>query len=224
MQACLDSVRSWADRQGFDYRFEGDALFDRVPARLRSKLRRRPAMMSDLARLLWCREALQDGATWVVWLDADTLIFAPHRLNLNAVADAVFGQEYWLQEAQGERRRVYRNVHNAFCMFHQDSPTLPFLAAVSARLLSSADLDRVPEQFVGPKLLTALHNTVGFDLDARFGAVSPLLARRLLTGKAPELPEAGRAPMHAANLCASLASEIDHDVLVEYLLERGEPL
>ena len=31
MQRCLDSVRTWAEARGFDYRFLDDELFDLVP-------------------------------------------------------------------------------------------------------------------------------------------------------------------------------------------------
>jgi len=43
----------------------------------------------------------------------------------------------------------------------------------------------VPAQFVGPKLLTAMHNIVGFEVNERAGMLSPEVARAYLSDDKP---------------------------------------
>ena len=51
IQACLDSVRRWADANSFDYRFIGDELFDSVAESLLYKTAQQRVITTDLARL-----------------------------------------------------------------------------------------------------------------------------------------------------------------------------
>ncbi len=87
-------------------------------------------------------------------------------------------------------------------------------------LVARADIERVPMQFVGPKLLTGLHNIVGFDTDPRFGALSPAHCHALLGTNRSAADYLDRHPIplpQALNLCASLQADIPHDQLVERL-------
>lgn len=105
VQRCLESVRAFAVTHGYTYRLLDDAaLFEGVPgAYLRTcRAHGRMATAADLGRLLRAREALASGATRVVWLDADMLIFDAVRLatDLEAMARAhlhAFGVEIWVQ-------------------------------------------------------------------------------------------------------------------------------
>jgi len=142
----------------------------------------------------------------VAWLDADTLILDPQSLRLCAETTCVFGQEYWL-EAKSGKNRIRKNVHNAYCAFRPDCPVLPFLIEVIQRMVRRVDARFLAPQFVGPKLLTHLHNTVDFELDARFGALSPAIVSTLGQGEGHlfrEMRAAMSVPLMAANLCASL--------------------
>ena len=225
IRRCTGSVKHWAAEAGFAYRYEGDALLERVPAWYRDKVGARMPILADLARLKWMRSLLHEGAAEVtVWLDADTLIFAPERFSWQPPARCQFGLEFWLQaDAQKPGWRTYRNVHNAFCAFHRDSATLPFLIETMQTLVERVDPAHLAPQFVGPKLLTSLHNTVGFELEPRIGAVSPLLGQAVIAADEAALAGYRRgieAELAGANLCASLAGEMDHDRLVEALLAR----
>lgn len=204
---CLASVEAWAGAAGYDYRYIGDELFEPVPDHLRERLRGQPVVASDLARLLALRAALEEGFEAAVWCDADFLVFDPERLALPAESYAV-GREVWIEDrGAGRTPRARVKVHNAFLLFRRGNPFLDFCIAAVERLLG-AHAGPYSPQFVGPKLLTALHNIVGFPVAERAGMLSPPVIRDLAAGGGPCLdlfcarsPE----PMAGANLCASLA-------------------
>ena len=178
-QLCVDSVRHWARGSGFEYRWIGDELFDRLTPALRAKLDGRPVVASDLARLLELEAALDSGFDQVVWVDADVLILDPTALALPE-AGAWFGREVWVQW-DGGRPKVFRKIHNAFMTFGHQDPVLPFYRFSAERILDHFQGPMVA-QLVGPKLLSHLHNAIGFDVLEWAGMLSPAVARDLLAG------------------------------------------
>lgn len=91
-------MRSWAEASGFAYAFHGDGVLDRAPGWYRDKLGPRLPIVMDLVRLILLQEAVTEGDfDRAVWFDADTLIFAPHRLVLPDAPHG-FGLEVWIEE------------------------------------------------------------------------------------------------------------------------------
>lgn len=201
---CLDSVRDWCARNGHDYRFLGDELFAYVPAALLDKTRTQPVIATDLARLRALQAALAEGYCTVAWLDADMLVFDPAAFALHD-ADYAVGRETWVQPDGQGRLRVYRKVHNAFLQFRQGAPFLDFYADTAERLLARNE-GSMPPQYLGPKLLTALHNIVQLPVLESAGMLSPAVCRDILQGEGAALELFRRdpaAPVAAANLCVS---------------------
>lgn len=216
--SCVESVTRWARHLGYSYEFADDTLLDRVPDWYREKVRAKTPVVTDLARLLWIQEKLaQGGVDVVAWLDADTFIFAPSDLEIEVLGSCVFGYEYWLQQNKYGKPVVRKNVHNAYCAFRPNCPVLPFLIDSVEKLISKIDPDFIAPQFVGPKLLTSLHNTVGFNVDPRFGAVSPGLSECVLSGSDGSVLGERAVKMRAANLCLTLSDEIEHELLISNL-------
>lgn len=220
---CVDSVRSWAQVRGYDYRFLGDEIFEIVPAWYRAKTVGRLQIQADLARLLLIRDALEQGYDRAVWVDADCLIFDPDALEIDGVDDScAFGRELWVAPDGKGRLKTWRSLHNAVCLFRRGDPVLPFLIRATGRIIAQADPDRIAPQMVGPKLLTALEAMGGFARLDRAGAFSPPVIDDLAAGGGPALAllraalsKDGLPPPAAANLCASLCAGPDTDARMQ---------
>lgn len=224
--ACLASVEDWATGRGFDYRFYGDEALRCTPIWYRKKLGDRKPIVADLARLLLIARALEAGYDQACWIDADVLLFAPERLGLDTPGSCAFGREYWMDADQRGRVTLRRNVHNAICLFRTGCPVLPFLIHATEQIIRRVDPDRIAPQMVGPKLLSALHNIVGFDLIERVGAFSPAVINELENGPGvvvAKLLQATPVALAGANLCASLNGSRDLSGLCARLLESGLP-
>lgn len=204
LEQCLDSVRQWCELNHYTYRFVGDELFDLVPAALLEKTQQQKVIATDLARLFLLQDALGRAYDTVVWLDADFLIFNPSEFVLPGVPYAV-GREVWVQRDEQGRLKIYKKVHNAFLMFRQGNSFLDFYTDTAERMLALNE-GAMPPQFIGPKLLTALHNVAMLPVMERAGMLSPLVILDLLQGGGDALQmfrQHSPQPIAAANLCSS---------------------
>ena len=203
LEQCLESVRDWSRARSCDYQFLGDEIFNRVPVDLLERIQHK-VVATDLARLLVLKEALAIGYKTVVWMDADFLVFDPARLVLPD-ADYALGREVWVQRDSTGTLKVYRKVHNAFLMFRQNNNFLNFYLETAMRLLS-LNTGTMPPQFIGPKLLTALHNIAQLNVLECAGMLSPLVIKDIIRGQGPSLEKFNGStsePIAAANLCIS---------------------
>lgn len=205
LQACLDSVADWSRCWGYEYCFIDDSLFDFIRVNLRDLTRHQPVIATDLARLYWIQQCLAEGYARVIWCDADFLVFDPESLQ-PLDEDFALGREVWVQHDKHDQLRIYKKVHNAFLMFCQGNNFLDFYISTAVRLLQ---LNRggMPPQFLGPKLLTALHNVAQFPVQENAGMLSPLVMRDLLQGEGAALDlfrQSSAVPLAGANLSASL--------------------
>ena len=217
-QRCVDSVAAWAERQGFEYLWLGDELFERLPAALLRKTAHQPVVASDLARLAVMREALAQGFEQVIWFDADTLIIDPRRLQMTG-PDHQFGREIWVQHAlrggekpaadtSPDRLKVYSKIHNAFLCFGAGNPVLDFYWYAAQRLVAGHQGPMV-NQLVGPKFLATLHNLLQLPVLEPAAVLAPLVTEDLLSehhdGAALQLfRRHSRATPAALNLCGSM--------------------
>lgn len=223
LPTCIDSVRNWSKHFGFDYRWFGDEIFESLPLDLRSKIRQQPVISSDLARLYALRQAMQEGYQMAVWCDADFLVIDTAALELPDEPFA-FGREVWVQDEGHQQLRARVKIHNAFMLFQQGNAFLDFYIDSAERLIRLNE-GGMPAQFVGPKLLTALHNMLHFSVIENAGMLSPEVMADISAGggAALELFLKHHQIMPAGvNLSASLArhplmSAIDMDVLIKQL-------
>ena len=221
----MESVRSWTARQGWSYQYMGDEIFDLVAPDLRVKLRDRMPILADIARLELVQQHLDREGGQALWIDADSLVLNPH---WSPVFDspASFGQEFWVQEDPDSNGwRHFQTPHNAFMSFSAGSPILPFLRYAATNLLERVDTENLAPQFVGPKLLKALHNLCPFTLHEQAGALSPALAIELVTepGTAVEYyREKGGPALSVVNLCQSLVGSQVSAAAISDLIDQPQ--
>ncbi len=204
LEDCLQSVRRWAQQNQFDYRFINDELFDEVPQFILDKTHGQTVIATDLARLFKLQAYLQQGYDSVVWCDADFLIFNPEQFVLEQAPYAL-GREVWIQLDRQGKLKSYSKVHNAFMLFRRGNSFLDFYTESAERLLRFNTGD-IPPQFIGPKLLTAIHNIVRCPVQENAGMLSPLVLQDIADGGGPALDlfiQQSPAPLAAANLCSS---------------------
>lgn len=221
---CVASVVHWAKASGFDYLRLGDEFFDFVPADLRAKTVTQRVVATDLARLIAAQTLLAERYETVVWCDADFLVFAPGKFHL-PLANYALGREVWVEPHAGKRHKFIarKQVHNAFLMFRRGNAFLDFYAETAASMLRR-NSGSMPPQFIGPKLLTALHNVVGFPILETAGMLSPAVIGEIAGSPGAALNLFRRRspqPLAAANLCSSLhARGAFSDVTVGRCIER----
>lgn len=204
IERCLESVRDWCVKRRYDYRFMGDELFDGVPDGLLRKTREQKVVATDLARLTVLQDALRENYKTVIWLDADFLIFDAEAFVIPDL-DCAVGREVWVQYDRHGKLKVYKKVHNAFLMFSAGNSFLGFYEDTAKRLLS-LNQGTMPVQYIGPKLLTALHNVAILPVLETAGMLSPLVCKDIIQGGGAALDlfiGNSRQPAAAANLCVS---------------------
>jgi len=238
LRTCLESVELWATRNGFAYQFLGDEFFEILPPWVENKVGLQRVIATDLARLKWLQKYLSSEYERVIWLDADFLIFAPDSFNIlsgeNLPEKYALGREVWVQPECADafphgKFKVYKKVHNAFLLFERGNHFLDFYTAHAERLLQK-NRGPIPPQFIGPKLLTALHNVIQCPVQEDAGMLSPWLIQELLMGGGPALKlflkKSAQKPS-AVNLCSSLVDDkqlADNDLerIIEILLADKE--
>jgi hypothetical protein len=230
MEPCIASIRNWAGINGFDYQFIDDELFSVLDEALLSRFSSQTVILTDMARLLWLRKYLQQDYHTVVWFDADFLVFEPDKLKL-LQANYALGREVWVQKDKNNRLKAYTKVHNAFLMFRKGNAFLDFYIETAEKLLKLNE-GNVPPQFIGPKLLTALHNIARCPVMETAGMLSPLVIRDILDGGGDALRlfrKQSASEIYAANLGASVVAkegigELEMLGLIERLLSGQNPL
>lgn len=227
LQACIESVADWSQFNHYQYRFIGDEIFDRVGNDLLQKIGAQTVIATDLARLRVLQQGLAEGFERVVWCDADFLIFRPRDFILPD-EEFAFGYEVWVQWHDRARLRAYPKLHNAFMMFRRGNACLDFYLDTAERLLK-LNQGGMPPQFIGPKLLTALHNIARFPVMETAGMLSPLVMRDLIDGEGEALQlfrEKSPVTLAGANLSSSLTAaegftEAEMQSLIQQLLSKG---
>ncbi len=224
---CLESVKAWTDLNHFDYRFLGDELLDYISPELLEKTTAQRVIATDLARLRALQFYLHKGYDTVIWCDADFLIFAPLKFQLIADQYAV-GREVWIQNNTRNPKKLtaHIKVHNAFMMYRQGNAFLDFYTDTAERLLT-LNHGPMPPQFIGPKLLTAIHNIAQCPVQETAGMLSPLVVKDFSKGDGAALTlfqKKSTHPVYAVNLCGSLNTkgEISTSLIEECIKKLTE--
>ncbi|MEJ2114927.1 MAG: hypothetical protein P8X88_02505 [Gammaproteobacteria bacterium] len=215
IRRCVDSVKSWSVLNKYEYMCIGDELFDYVSDEVLDKTKNQKVIATDLARLKALQDYLHKDYERVVWCDADFLIFSPCEFNLPDKSYAV-GREVWIQNANKSSNKLtaHIKVHNAFMMFNKGNSFLDFYTDTAEHLLMG-NQGSMPPQFIGPKLLTAIHNIAQCPVLESAGMLSPQVIKDIANGGGPALAlftQKTSQPIAAANLCNSLFGQREYSI------------
>jgi hypothetical protein len=205
---CMKSVRDWTVSRGFEYRFIDDRFFDYVPDWYRQGAGGNVQVVTNLARLAVAGDLLSNGYDRTIWLDADMLIFDPHAFEIDVREQFAFCREVWLTTRWGATVKM-PGVNNSATVFLAGNSFLDYA------IWAHEDLVRRGTQILPhgttTRLLTGLHAAAPMPLLHNIGLLSPVIARDILEGEhrlVVEYALAHGAPIHAANLGASVRGEV----------------
>jgi hypothetical protein len=210
MKECMNSVRLWAEKKGFDYVFLDDRFLEYAPAWYRSAARDCILPIADLARLEVAHEFLSNGYQRTIWVDADVLVFDSERFDIPIELEYAFCREVWLRKQQlfGVTLPIIRRdekVNNAVTVFTKGNSMLDFYRASCLRLISNMP-DKFDPGFISTTFLTWLHPKIDFPLLTNVGLFSPLLVNDLaknMTRYVKIYMKQFGSPIYAANLCGT---------------------
>jgi hypothetical protein len=230
MSKALDSVKSWASLNSFDYVFVGDEFFDYAPAWVHERCGAQRLPVTDVARLYLLAEVLGRGYERVIWLDADVLVFDPDGLVISSDDGHAFCRQVVLaRDFRGATRISPPGVNNAVMSFQRGNPMLDFYRLAAERILAAAPPGEVGRTLLGPDFLSALAMLVPLGLVRNVGLFSPLLMEGIATGNlALYRAYLGQyeMPLAATNICHSFrppeagAGQIAFDQLFDLATER----
>lgn len=219
---CMETVRSWASMEGFDYHFIDDHMFTYAPKWYRQRVADNVCLVSDLARLLIAKELLAERYERAIWVDADVVIINPDQFSIPITREFAFCLEVWVTLGADGQIVARPSVNNAVSVFVRGNSVLDFyILACQAIIRNRVVIDRLD---VGTTFLGRLYSFVPLPLLDNVGMISPLLMDGLVR-KNEAAPKAFasmfRTPVRAANLCSSFRGRVYDGVTVNDVLLEG---
>jgi len=206
ISACLRSVQAWAAAAGYRYEFVDDRLFDYAPAWVRERCGKQLLPITDVARMYLLRERLAHGWDRVIWVDADVLVFAPERFNLDGDAPYALCQELWLRVDAAGDIQTQEKVNNAVMLLTRGQALLDFWIFAVEEILRAHAPHEIGPLTASTQFFTDLATIMPLRVLRNVGLLSPPVVRDLGEGGAlaREWNRRFGHPIGAANLCASL--------------------
>lgn len=200
--ACMGSVEAWAAGAGYRHERMDDAFFALAPVWARRRCAGNPYAVTDLARLAWMRRTLAKGASRVVWMDADVLMFRPARFALPDAGHG-FAREHFLAVGDDGATSITEGVNNAVMTFMHGDPMLDRYWSAATSALRAMPEGPVPRTALGPALLERLDRAWPLTRIEGVGLYTWAILHDLAHG-AGGLREEADAAMPAPPACANL--------------------
>ena len=233
---CLQTVKEWAALHGHRYHFSPE-FWRYAPEWFRLRCGKELGPMTDVARLYMMKEQFESGAEYVVWIDADVLVFDPQHLTITTEAD-FFGIEevFVMAYPDGATEISPVGVNGALLGARSGSTLFDVYLNNVESVVRDYPQPVLPRTVAGPPLLTELATRHPFGCLTNVGLFTPNILYAIARGE-PTLPALfARSFGHkvaAANLCHIYrdflpnGSSAQYDNLMEKALDtllftRGE--
>ncbi len=204
IERCMASVRLWALDNGWQYELLDDSLFAFAPEWARLRCCGNLYAVTDICRLEWLRNRLDNGYERAIWVDADVLVFAPELLDVTTRNGYAFARELFLHVGIGGRITQIEGVNNSLMVFERNQAMLDMYYDACLGRLRHIPPGPVPRTALGPALLTSMAHESPLDTMNGVGQFSVSIMRQIaagggyLTSMCEQLPP---GPLGAANLC-----------------------
>jgi hypothetical protein len=207
-QRCVDSVRDWGRRAGWEYRYVDDRLLEIVPPWYRERCGKQKLPVTDLGRLLLLREALAEAdCAEALWIDADVLVFAPQALEPRQPGGFAFARELWLWRKPGGPVRTQEGINNSLVYMRRGAPMLDSFIALCERIVAETPPEKLLHHSVSTLPLTRMAEQAPLPVVPGAGILSPQLIAEIAAGGSDLVRHYAallEEPLSCANLCASL--------------------
>ncbi|MES9905354.1 MAG: hypothetical protein ABW168_22100 [Sedimenticola sp.] len=180
------------------------------------------------------RNKLDAGYERVIWADADLLVFAPSRLNVQVQRGHAFAHELFLCMMPDGGVMPIEGMNNALMVFEREQDILDIYLNSALERLQTLPQGPVPRTALGPALLIKLACEFKLDMLHGVGLFTPALMHETTSGGGPLTLMCVRrssAPLGAANLCHFLRNvtpvqerekfDVLYDTAVHCLLDSG---
>lgn len=205
----MQTVKTWAESQRFDYCFIDDELFSYVPTWYREKVANNILLISDLARLMLAKKLFSEGYERTIWVDADIVVFNPEKFTIDTTQEYAFCRELWTMLRQDGAMQASPRVNNAVTVFINPNHFLDFYIHACETIVSQTS--QPTGLTVGTAFLTELYKIIPFTLINEVSALSPILMRFIANNNEPAIRAYMQSygfPCYAANLCSSFRNTL----------------
>lgn len=202
----MESVDAWANAENWDYLRLDDA-FLRLPEQwILEKCGTNIYAVTDVARLIWLNQTLNQGYERVIWADADMLVISPAQLTqqLQRHQGHGFAKEVFLpiERAQAHVPRI--GINNSMMFFERGDITLEAYLNECKSFLLSFNERTLPRTSLGPTLLSRFQREATLNTIEGIGLLTPAIMLPLGQGDDSQLEAYEKtvgSPIVAANLC-----------------------
>lgn len=203
---CMKTVKEWTEKNGFEYAFIDERIYDYVPDWYIKKTKNNILPISDLARLEIAKEYLNKGYDRTIWIDTDVIIFDTDKFNIEVEEEFAFCKEIGIGKRPNGKVMSSQAVTNSVCVFTKNNSMLDFYIYSCKSLVKNKKGD-IHKCDVGTTFLTKLYKDIHFPLLTNAGLFSPRIMFEIAYNKNECIKKYIKTfghPMYAANLCSSL--------------------
>ncbi|MEB3177533.1 MAG: hypothetical protein VKL59_00595 [Nostocaceae cyanobacterium] len=220
LETCMQTVKDWTELKGFDYQRQ-DNFFAYVPEWYIDKAQGKINVIADLARLEISRKFLKEGYEQTIWMDADVVVFAPEKLNIDTIEEYLVCREVWLDTEDGKNFGegtlfCQEKVTNSLVYFTQKNRFLDFYIYATESIVKN-QTGRLSRLAVSTKFLSRLDEIMALPVFPNMGLFSPILMHAIVEEQNEIIKlyaKALKSPIYATNLCFSFRNQFHKGIMV----------